>query len=259
VAGPTGPPPSPLPVVLLGSGGWIPTSRRETCSAIVRRGTRALAIDAGTGISRLVEDPSLLDGVEQLDLVLTHFHLDHVVGLAYLPALELPEPPRLHGPGRWLYDASTEDILGRLFGSPGFALELDQVTASVSEIGPRGASIGPFELHVREQRRHDDPTVAYRLGDEMAYCTDTAYDPETAAFARGTAHLVHEAWCTEAERLSPATHTTARQAAQLAADAAVDELTLIHIRPGQDEAALKADAASAFPAAAVGADVPLSG
>jgi hypothetical protein len=30
--------------------------------------------------------------------------LDHVVGLAYLPALGLQQPPRLYGPGRWLYE-----------------------------------------------------------------------------------------------------------------------------------------------------------
>ena len=83
-------------VRLLGSGGWIPTSRRATCSALVRDDDHALAIDAGTGIGHLVEDPGLLEGIRRMDIVLTHFHLDHVVGLAYLPALSLPQAPTVH-------------------------------------------------------------------------------------------------------------------------------------------------------------------
>jgi glyoxylase-like metal-dependent hydrolase (beta-lactamase superfamily II) len=44
-------------------------------------------IDAGTGIATLVERPDLLDGLDRLDILLTHFRLDHVAGLAVLPRL----------------------------------------------------------------------------------------------------------------------------------------------------------------------------
>ena len=61
---------------------------------LVRRGEDALVLDAGTGLQRLVADPALVDGVRRLDVVLTHFHLDHVCGLAYLPALPVrPKAP----------------------------------------------------------------------------------------------------------------------------------------------------------------------
>jgi len=32
------------------------------------------------------EHSDLLDGATRLDVLLTHFHLDHVCGLSYLPA-----------------------------------------------------------------------------------------------------------------------------------------------------------------------------
>ena len=67
---------------ILGAGGWIPTGTHATCSALLREGPDAVLIDAGTGIERIVSDRALLEGVERLELVLTHFHLDHVVGLA---------------------------------------------------------------------------------------------------------------------------------------------------------------------------------
>ena len=51
-------------MTVLGSGGWIPTSSRQTSCYLVTSGTEALILDAGTGFGALHIDPSLLDGVE---------------------------------------------------------------------------------------------------------------------------------------------------------------------------------------------------
>ncbi len=75
-------------------------TRRARCSESV---TRAIMIDAGTGVSRLVERPDLVDGIESLDILLSHFHLDHIAGLAYLPAIELSSRTTVWGPGKLLY------------------------------------------------------------------------------------------------------------------------------------------------------------
>jgi ribonuclease BN (tRNA processing enzyme)/CTP:molybdopterin cytidylyltransferase MocA len=247
--------PSHERVIVLGSGGWIPTSARQTCSALIRRGSHALVIDAGTGVSRLVENPRLLAGVDSLDVVLTHFHLDHVVGIAYLPALDLPEPPRLHGPGDWLYGRSTQAILERLVGPPLFALPLSRLSSQVSEIRPEGLSVGPFSLVARVQERHDDPTLALRLDDTLTYCTDTAYDAENAEFAAGSRVLLHEAWCSSAAPSEQASHSSAADAARIAAQAGVEDLVLIHIRPGAHEPALLDDARRRFSRSTVGSDL----
>jgi glyoxylase-like metal-dependent hydrolase (beta-lactamase superfamily II) len=59
--------------------------------------TARLVLDAGTGARWLVTERGLLNGVEHVHVVLTHFHLDHVCGLLYLPAL--PTRLDLGGPG----------------------------------------------------------------------------------------------------------------------------------------------------------------
>src|SRR5438309_8187438 len=105
-------------LTILGAGGWFPAHGRHTACALLRDGPNAVLIDAGTGVGRLVERPDLLAGVEQLDIVLTHFHLDHVAGLAYLPALERSYGTTLWGPGRLLYEAPTEAVLSRLSHEP---------------------------------------------------------------------------------------------------------------------------------------------
>jgi ribonuclease BN (tRNA processing enzyme) len=241
--------------ILLGSGGWIPTSRRATCCALIRDGDEALAIDAGTGLSRLVEDPTLFAGARRLDIVLTHFHLDHVVGLAYLPGLPLPEPPRVYGPGTLLYGRPTAGILARLVGHPLFPIELATITSAVEEIPEDGLSLRSLDVRVRVQERHNDPTLALRIGDELTYCTDTAYDEANAEFAHGTRVLAHEAWYTQDAPRDARTHSAASEAARVGRDAGAQRLAMIHIRPGVDETRLAEEAASVFDRATVGSDL----
>jgi ribonuclease BN (tRNA processing enzyme) len=240
-------------LTLLGSGGWIPTSRRETCCAYLRDGERVLLIDAGTGLQRLVEEPELLAGAESLDIVLTHFHLDHVAGLSYLPAL--PLRPVIWGPGEALTGGATTAILDRLFGSPLFAATLDGIAAEVREIPGGGFEVASFELSSRVQRLHTDPTLALRIGDALTYCTDTAADPGNADFARGSRLLFHEAWYAQ-DSTDDETHTAAGEAGRIAREAGVDGLVLIHVNPLQRSDEQLAGAARAeFPNASVGEDL----
>jgi ribonuclease BN (tRNA processing enzyme) len=242
-------------VGLLGSGGWIPTETRETCAAYAREGSRLLLVDAGTGLRRLLAHPELLDGVDGVDLVLTHFHLDHVVGLAYLPGLGLPAPPTVWAPGAALYGTPSHELLSRLVGPPWFALGLDSVVGEVHELEPGSLDVGPFPLRIRRQERHAQPTLALRIGDDVAYCTDTAYDPANAEFAAGASVLVHEAWHA-ADTSSDDGHTAAGDAARLAQAAGVSSLVLIHLNPAHDDhAATLAAARAVFPATELGHDL----
>jgi ribonuclease BN (tRNA processing enzyme) len=241
-----------MKALLLGSGGWIPTSRRETCTAYLRDGDSVLLLDAGSGVRRLVEDPGLLDGVERFDIVLTHFHLDHVVGLAYLPAL--PVEPVLWGAGQRLNSVRTIAILERLLGSPLFGARPAELAAAVREIPDGEFEAGAWTIGSRVQRLHTDPTLALRIGD-LTYCTDTAADPENVAFARGSRVLCHEAWYASAST-EDGTHSAAGEAGEIANEAEVDKLVLIHVNPLQSsDDALLAPASDAFGAATVGEDL----
>jgi ribonuclease BN (tRNA processing enzyme) len=237
---------------LLGSGGWISTAERATTSVLVRDGERALVVDAGTGLHRLVTEPALMAGAERLDLVLTHFHLDHVAGLLYLPGLE--GPATVWGPGAWLYGRESGELLAPLLEPPFSPFAADELP-EVRELEEGKQLVGAFEVQTRVQPRHWAPTTGIRIGDALTVVTDTAYDDGTAELAAGVGHLLHEAWSSSAAPVAADNDATGADAGRAAAEAGARELTLIHLNPRlRDHEPILLDARRTFPAARLGRD-----
>ncbi len=241
---------------ILGAGGWIPTGAHATCSALLRQGDAAVLIDAGSGVERLVADRSLLDGVERVELVLTHFHLDHVVGLAYLPGLRRASgmPPRIWGPAQALFGTSTDDVLRSLYAPPFYDADYGLIAGEVRELAEGEQAIGPLSLTTRVQGGHSTPTLALRFDDLLTYCTDTPYDAGNAELAAGSRVLLHEAWAAEGGAEATPIHSSGRDAATVARDAGVERLVLIHLHPRGGHDAVLEEARGVFERAELGSD-----
>jgi ribonuclease BN (tRNA processing enzyme) len=238
--------------VILGSGGWIPTARRETACVLIRSGGEALLLDAGSGARRLTSDPGLLQGVTRLDVILTHFHLDHVCGLNYVPAW--PIRPRIWAPGSWLYATPSERLLDPLRRPPISPAEPDTL-GSLHELEPGQQQIGAFTVTARAQLHHWAPTAGLRIDDDIALITDTAYDPGGVTLAGGVRHLLHEAWSPSDAPQYADNDATGGDAARIAADAGVGQLTLIHLNPLlADHQPVLDDARARVPTAVLGED-----
>ncbi len=243
-------------LTLLGTQGWIPTDARETTCFAVEDGDRLIVVDAGTGFRRLVTPPfrRLVEDRAEIHLLLTHYHLDHVCGLAYAPAILAGRHLTVHAPEPALTGVDPAEALASLIRPPYnprpwhelAGVELRLLHAGVNDVA--GHRVG-----VRAQR-HSDTSVAYRLDDALVVATDTTVDPATAEFAAGAGVLLHEAWyCGDgpganvpaALRPGYAAHSEARAVARLAVEAGVGRLVLIHLNPLDDEAGYAAMAASA--------------
>jgi ribonuclease Z len=115
-----------LSLAFLGTGGPVPTALRGTASLLVTRGGDRLMFDCGEGTQRQLR---LSTGLAQVDeLYLTHFHLDHCLGLpGLLKTYDLndrTEPMALFGPAglkRLMSDLAP--LIGRL----GYALEVREL------------------------------------------------------------------------------------------------------------------------------------
>jgi len=206
----------------------------------------ALLLDAGSGVARLAE-PEIrrhLEGVARLEIVLTHYHLDHVIGLSFLPGVLESLPVRIHAPVPPLVAAGSE-ALDRLLAPPLFPVPLHRWPIEV-EVAPYAAptlGIGPFAVSTRAQK-HPGGSVGLRLGGHLAYITDTVLDPGTVDFVRGVDTLLHEVWLDDEEAMTVdagrAGHSTVSGVADIARQAGVRRLVPIHHHPKRDAASLAA-------------------
>lgn len=244
-------------VTLLGTGGFAPSAARETACTLVRQGERALLLDAGTGVRRLLTDPRHLDGLAHLDVVLTHFHLDHVCGLPYLEAL--PLRPTLWAPGAWLYGRASADVLEPLRRPPIAPTDV-RAAYEVRELRPGTQDVGGFAVRASEQPRHWSPSAGLRVDDELALVTDTPYEPTSARLAEGVRFLLHEAWSAASAPRYADRDATAADAARVAREAGVGSLTLVHLDPElPDPSILVEDAAPTFERVTLGEDEQVLG
>jgi ribonuclease BN (tRNA processing enzyme) len=238
-------------VTILGSGGGSPSPTRETSCVLERDGRNALLLDVGSGVHRILAGTPLLDEIEHIDAVLTHFHFDHVCGLPYLQWLEIDVT--IWAPGAWLYDRPSAEILAALRSPP--ISPTDVSGRPLEELRQGTQSLSGFELRASAQPHHRAPSAGLRVDDELAYITDTPYESSSVELARGVRHLLHEAWSTSRAPEAAERDATAADAARVARQADVERLTLIHLNPELDDlAALADDARSLFPAVAVAED-----
>lgn len=218
-------------LIVLGAGGWFPAYGRQTACALLIDGDAAIMIDAGTGVGRLIERPELLDGVQRLDIILTHFHLDHIAGLAYLPAVGPSAPTTIWGPGRTLYGTPTREILAPVSNEPFHPVALEDQDISVRDLPASEFELAGMRIDTRRQDRHSAPSLGLRIEDQLTWITDTAYDPDSARFAEGSRMLAHEAWFDTASPRNPDIHSSAADAGEVAAAAGIERLLLIHLPP----------------------------
>jgi ribonuclease BN (tRNA processing enzyme) len=189
-------------IVPLGANGYFPSFGRQTMSFLVLGGRRALLLDAGSGVSRLIEPEAagLVDALTGLDIVLSHYHLDHVIGLSYLPAVWSRGPVRVFAPAFPLVDADPEEALERLLSPPLFSSTLSRFPGPVELIGVQEEEFEAAGVAFRVWRQnHPGGSIGMRLGAEIAYLTDTVVEPEALDKVAGVKLLIHEMWFTDEE------------------------------------------------------------
>jgi len=238
-----------LSITPLGTNGFIPTHGRQTMSYLVRRDGVPLLLDAGTGLGRLLEQGTgsspgpgaALVGASSLDILLTHYHLDHVVGLSYLTAICATLPVRIWAPAPPLVDG-TPEALFTLIAPPLFPIPFAEFPSKVEVIpyATETLEIAGARLRLRRQS-HAGGSVGVRIDDRLVYMTDTGVDDGSEAFARGAELLLHEVWVTDEEAARGAQrrgHSTVEEVAALAKAASVRALMPVHHHPTRTPKAL---------------------
>jgi ribonuclease Z len=218
-----------LRMTLLGVGTGVPDQDRENTHMIWESPEGLLLVDAGGStyqrILRANLDPLRLRGI-----LLTHSHCDHVNGLpALLFSLKLvgfQERLAIYGNAPTL--ATARRILDA-FELEGYEAAADWVEVQAGQTVPVGSA--RYQLQTAPTT-HSRPGLALRFAATegsaaLVYSADTEPCAAVANLARGARVLIHEA--TTAEPFPG--HTTPRQAGEIAAQAGVGRLVLVHFSP----------------------------
>lgn len=214
----------------------------------VRCGAHILIFDAGSGIRALghalMREDLMLGRAQRIDIILSHCHLDHVIGLPYFAPLHRAGIEiRLWG-GNLLPELALRDVVQRLIGFPLFPLTLDSFKAQLrfEDFRP-GDVLQPCEGAMLKTAllRHPGGSVGFRLefgGRVFAYLTDTetgdaAGDAALMALAKDADLAVCDATFTDKEL--PARrgwgHSSWQQSVALAKQAAAKRVALFHHDP----------------------------
>lgn len=232
-------------LVILGTAASIPDEDHENTHMAVVDDDTAILIDC-------VSSPAVrlakagIDFAQVDDLILTHFHPDHVSGVPLLLMNMW-----LSGRGAALRIYGLHHCLKRVEDMMGFYHWENWPNFFPVAFHRLPESEGILVLESEDVRilsspvRHLVPTIGLRIeagdGRVVAYSCDTEPSPAVVRLAQGADILFHEA--------SGATvgHSSARQAGEIARQAGVRQLYLIHYPPAElDPEATIAEAAEVF-------------
>ncbi len=215
-----------------------------TCVELSRDDGDRLLLDAGGGLL----GPGL-EGVSGcvFDLLLTHYHLDHLEGLPFFPALYQPESTFVfHGPS--LNGTSVDSAMEQLIRPPWYPVALGETASRKQFVDlPDDFEVGGYR--VRNVRQlHPQGSVAYRLDRDdcsVVFASDTergdpAHDDAFLRLAQGTDLLIHDAQfvSAEVEEHRGWGHSSWRQAVETARACQAKRLILFHHDPKRTDAEL---------------------
>ncbi|MBU0491038.1 MAG: MBL fold metallo-hydrolase [Chloroflexi bacterium] len=236
-------------LILLGSASSVPSATQDTTYLVWQGPETVVLMDCGgSPLLKLQRAGVNLDALQHV--ILTHGHVDHVYGLPILVQ------------GLWLMGRRTPLCI---WGPPDALRVAGQIMDAVDwqswpglfpvhwrpALPPAVTELfaGPDLVVSAVATQHSVPAIAVRVQDRdsgraAVYSSDTEPCAAVVALAQDADLLVHEATCLQS---CPGGHSTAAQAGQVARQARVGRLVLVHVSPLQDDPmALQQAAQAAF-------------
>lgn len=237
-----------MKVTILGVRGSIPTDGADfleyggaTSCILVQTKEQVIFLDAGSG---LLAAPDV--GNAEVSILLTHSHIDHILGLPLSPLLLSDRNIDLYCEAR--DGLSAGEQISRLMSPPLWPVGPDLYPSTLC------AHDLTFPLTIGEvtvcgmESNHPGGSTIFRLSDgrhSLVYATDYEHSPEKQEelidFCRGTDLLLYDAQYTEEEyaRMKGFGHSTVKQGLYVFEQSGAGRLLFVHHDPRHSDRMLR--------------------
>ena len=269
-----------MKVLVHGARGSYPTSQESTlkyggqtpCVEVVHAEERII-LDAGTGILQV--DADRISAGKRIHILLTHLHMDHILGLGFFRPLFNAEN-EVHIWGPYSRDAPLRERINRYLSPPFFPLPLRDISCKMvlHELKQGTFAIGNFTIYC-EYVVHPGPTLGFRVtAGEKVFTYLPDHEPMLGQkripdnrwlsgynLILGADLLIHDAQYTvqEYEQRIGWGHSSFQQACAVAQIGSVKKMLFFHHDPEHGDDFLDTQAEKMTASAAISLDIARGG
>lgn len=213
-----------MKVYFLGTNGWFDTDLGNTLSVLVKTKQAYIVFDAGSGLYKL--DKYIKDS-RPIYLFLSHFHLDHIIGLHALDKFNFIQSINVFGP------KGIKEMFKLIINAP-YSKPVHKLKTKVRVAAINKDSRFPFNISFRKLI-HSNQCYGYRLSADnktIAFCTDTGPCKGIDVLAKDADLLIAESSLPPGRVDTKWPHLNPEQAAKIAKSSKVGKLALVHFDAG---------------------------
>jgi len=213
-----------MKLTFLGTSGWYDTNLGNTLSVLLDTKQAYIIFDAGGGFYKL---DGYIKENKPIILLLSHFHLDHIIGLHALAKFDFSQGIKVFGP------KGVKKLFNVIINAP-YSMPVRQLKTKLIINEFSNNLKLPVNIQYRKLR-HTGICYGYRVSAEgkvITFCTDTGPCRNLGLLAKGADVFITESSLPSGKVDNKWPHLNPQQAALIAKKTGVKRLFLTHFDSG---------------------------
>lgn len=209
-----------MKIIFLGTNGWYDTDTGNTTCILVETEKEYIILDAGNGFYKI---DRYINMKKPIYLFLSHFHLDHIIGLHTLNKFHFPQGIDIYAP------KGAKNFFRTIINKP-YTIPIGQLKTKIrlNELSNRISIPTKVEF---KKLIHSSLCYGFRFNLEdklISYCPDTGICNNLFLLAKDADLLIAECSLKSGQKNKEWPHLNPEDAAQVARDGRVRKLALVH-------------------------------